>query len=119
MALSRRKYAELVRFFKSTMSNERMSHRVRMSAAVRLDDILARHELAAQHDAARKERSDVRALALQSLGGATGALVAPSQVTDPPANAEPAPTAEKAMSVHLANLLAGAGMETKTDVNAN
>jgi hypothetical protein len=109
MALSRRKYAELVRFFKSTMSNERMSHRVRMSAAVRLDDILARHELAAQHDAARKERSDVRALALQSLGGATGALGVPSETVDAAAEEVESP-GDDMMTRHLAKLLSDAGL---------
>ena len=44
--LSRRKYAELVKFLKSVIRNERMSIRVRMSAAERLDGIYQRHEVA-------------------------------------------------------------------------
>jgi hypothetical protein len=44
--LSRRKYADLVKFLKSVIRNERMSIRVRMSAAERLDGIYQRHEVA-------------------------------------------------------------------------
>lgn len=40
----RKKYAELIRFLKSVIKDERIGLRVRMSAAERLDGIYSRHE---------------------------------------------------------------------------
>jgi hypothetical protein len=108
MALSRKTH-DLTRFFRQTINNPKLSIRTRMQAASRLDDLLARHELAAQHDAARKERSDVRALALQSLGGATGALGVPSETVDAAAEEVESP-GDDMMTRHLAKLLSDAGL---------
>lgn len=66
MVLSRRKYSVLTRFYRETIHNPRISHRVRMQAAARLDDLLARHEQAVQQAEARKGRAELRSLAEQS-----------------------------------------------------
>jgi hypothetical protein len=68
--LGRRKYQELVRFWKATISNPRVSHRVRMSAAQRLDDLYRRHEFYEQQAIARKDRAEARALSQQGQEGA-------------------------------------------------
>lgn len=68
-----RKLDPLIRFFKETISNDKVSLRTRMSAAVRLDDIYARHALMEEKAAARKERSELRATAQREPGGANAA----------------------------------------------
>jgi hypothetical protein len=56
MKLSRRKYAELVKFLKSVMGNPKVGLRVRMAAAMRLDEIYSRHEAAEQKRLDREAR---------------------------------------------------------------
>lgn len=65
MNLSRRKFDVLVKFLRQTIANQSIKHSVRMQAAVRLDDLLARELHYAARAAARKERAEIRALAVQ------------------------------------------------------
>lgn len=68
-----RKLDVLIKFYKQTISNERISHRTRMSAAIRLDEIYGRFALLHEKAAARKERYEARATAQREPGGANAA----------------------------------------------
>ena len=70
MKISKRRYAELIRFYKSTIANPKLTMRVRLSAAQRLDDIYSRHEWAEQLALRRKDRIEAAAEAqrLQESG---------------------------------------------------
>jgi uncharacterized protein YdeI (YjbR/CyaY-like superfamily) len=54
MAISRRNYAEVIKFLKQTVKNEKASLRLRYAAAARLDDIFARHQQAEQRASRKK-----------------------------------------------------------------
>lgn len=64
-----RKLDVLIKFYKETISNTKISHRTRMSAAARLDDLYARHLLMEEKAAARKERYEARAAAQRGREG--------------------------------------------------
>jgi hypothetical protein len=74
-----RRYDKLVKFFRDTLANESITHRVRMQAAERLSEIYARHDEAAEKAAARKDRAETRAVSGQSQQGATEASQTPTQ----------------------------------------
>ena len=59
-----RKYDRLTKFLNSVIGNEGISPKVRMSAAETLNSIYSRHEHYCERSAARKERAEVRALAI-------------------------------------------------------
>jgi hypothetical protein len=65
-----RRYDKLVKFFRDTLANESITHRVRMQAAERLSEIYARHDEAAEKAAARKDRAETRAVSGQEQQGA-------------------------------------------------
>lgn len=75
-----RKMDTLVRFYKQTISNERISHRTRMQAAARLSEIYERAELLHEKNAARKERYEARETAQREPGGANAAQETPLEV---------------------------------------
>lgn len=77
-----RKMDALVRFYKQTISNERISHRTRMQAAARLSEIYERAELLHEKNAARAERAELRAAAQREPGGAVPAQESPSEVSE-------------------------------------
>jgi hypothetical protein len=56
-----RRYDATVKFFKHTLANEKISHRVRLQAAMRLSDILLEHDRTIN----RKELAQERAAARQ------------------------------------------------------
>lgn len=60
-----RKLDVLIKFYKQTISNEKISHRVRMQAAERLSGIYTAHMIQAEKAAARKAKAEARALAQQ------------------------------------------------------
>lgn len=64
-----RKLDVLIKFYKETISNTKVSHRTRMSAAARLDDLYARHLLMQEKTAQRLERAELRALAQRTQEG--------------------------------------------------
>ena len=76
--LSRRKYAELVAFLKSVISNDKISVSTRMQAAVRLDSIYARYELAQLERERREDRIRTR-VALAQASGEAGAVLTPAE----------------------------------------
>ncbi len=68
--LPRRRYQELVRFWKQTLTNSKVSHRVRMSAAQRLDDLYRRHEFYEQQAESRKAKAETLAAMAHGQEGA-------------------------------------------------
>lgn len=85
MAMSRRKYSLLLKFFKDVISNPALSMRTRLQAAARLDGILERNERAHELEAARKERAAARAVTLQPVQPAQEEAIAPTEAPSEPA----------------------------------
>ena len=77
-----RKLDPLIKFFKETISNDKVSFRTRMEAARRLDDIYARHLLMAEKTAARLERAEARSLAQRTQEGAIPAQETASEESE-------------------------------------
>lgn len=81
MKLSRRKYAELVRFYKQTVSNSKASLRVRMSAAQQLNSIYSRHEFYVLEALRRKDRAESRAESVRQQDGALERQDSPEEMS--------------------------------------
>src|SRR4051812_20747817 len=60
--ISRRKYARLVRYFTTIMTDPKESTKTRMAAAFRLDDLLARADARADRALERAQRRELAAL---------------------------------------------------------
>ena len=84
--LSRRKYQELVRFLKETLTNKQVGMKVRMAAAIRLDDLYRRHE----ETQLELERREERKRQGQAAAGMPGAEVDRAETPAPPENPEDA-----------------------------
>lgn len=55
--LSRRRFAEVMRFLKNTVKDERIAHKIRMRAAERLIEVYAGHDRAVERHEARKSKA--------------------------------------------------------------
>ncbi|MES2391037.1 MAG: hypothetical protein V4555_05310 [Acidobacteriota bacterium] len=54
--LSRRRYAEVVKFLKATVKNERLAHKIRFRAAERLIEVYTAHDRAVERSEAARTK---------------------------------------------------------------
>lgn len=77
-----RKLDVLIKFYKQTIANDKVSFRTRMSAAARLDDLYARHALMYEKAEMRKERAELRATAQRTQEGGIPAQESPLEMNE-------------------------------------
>lgn len=84
--LNRRRYAEMVKFLKDTIANEKAPTRMRMMATTKLDSIYERQEQMQEAETIRRERKE-RITAAQTAQ-ATGAAIEPDEVVEEPSTVQ-------------------------------
>ena len=81
--LNRRRYAEIISYLKSLITNPNSPSRMRLTAAIRLDDILRRNEEQAEQAELRKERREDRADRARAIAAGVPVAALPLPVSPP------------------------------------